>query len=168
MGRVETPPSRAVRPAAQAARRRAALWAGALAYLAGVAAVVLWPAPVDRPAAGSLARMFSWLHRHGVPGWFGYGQFEWLANVAFFVPFGVFAVLLGFRAWAAVLGGFAASCAAEAAQFLFLAERTASFADIAANTIGALLGTLATVAVVRRRPTAPRPAGRSDSTPARP
>jgi hypothetical protein len=120
-------------------------------YLAGVAAVVLWPAPVDRPAAGGLAGIFIWLHVHGLPRWLGYAQFEWFANVPFFVPFGVFAVLLGFRAWLGVLAGFAASCAAEAAQFLFLPERTASAADVAANTVGTVAGVLGTLVVLRRR-----------------
>lgn len=138
-------------------RARRALWAAALVYLAGVALVVLWPAPVDRPAAGIIAGTFLWLHVHGLPGWFGYAQFEWLANVAFFVPFGAFAVLLGFRPWLGVLAGVAASAAAETAQALFLPERTASLADVLANGTGTLAGVVAAAALARRA-ARPRPA----------
>lgn len=131
--------------------QRPALWPAALAYLAGVAAVVLWPDPVDRPASGDLADAIAWLHAHGLPRWLGYVQIEWLANVAFFVPFGVFAVLLGFSARAGVLAGAALSAAAETAQLVLLPERTASLWDIAANALGTVLGAAAATAVVHAR-----------------
>ncbi|WP_245827921.1 VanZ family protein [Sinomonas mesophila] len=131
--------------------KRSALWPPALVYLAGVAVVVLWPDPVDRPASGDLANAIAWLHAGGLPRWIGYVQIEWLANVAFFVPFGAFAVLLGFPAWAGVLAGAGFSAAAEAAQLALLPERTASLWDIAANALGTMLGAAAVAAVARLR-----------------
>ena len=123
---------------------------GAL-YLAFIAGVVFWPSPVDRPASGAIAQVFLWLHRHGIPGWIGYTLFEWLANVAFFVPFGVIAVLVTRRVlWAVVLGG-AVSTAIELTQSLVLPERTGSVADVLANTSGALAGAAITVLWIRRR-----------------
>ena len=147
---------------------RSPLWPAALVYLAGVAAVVLWPDPVDRPASGELAAAIAWLHARGLPGWIGYVQIEWLANVAFFVPFGAFAVLLRFPAWAGILAGAGFSAAAETAQLVFLPERTASLWDIAANALGTALGAAAATAVVRlapRRHSAPNPAERTATDP---
>ncbi|GAB4099097.1 VanZ family protein [Sinomonas halotolerans] len=139
-------------------RTRRALVAAAAVYAACVAGVLLWPAPVDRPAAAQLAEAFAWLHGHGLPRWLGYRQAEWLANVALFVPFGVIAALLGWRVWAATAAAVVASSAAEAAQFAFLPERTPSAWDIAANglgtALGAVLGTaLGTALAVRARRT---------------
>ena len=128
-----------------------ALWPTALVYLAGVGVVVLWPDPVDRPASEGLADAIAWLHAHGVPRWLGYQQIEWLANVAFFVPFGIFAVLLGFRPWAGILAGAGLSAAAESAQLALLPERTASLWDVAANALGTLLGAAAAAVVLRHR-----------------
>jgi hypothetical protein len=144
---------------------RRALAAAAVLYLAGVALVVLWPSPVDRPEAGTIQAVFVWLHAHGLPRWLGYAQLEWTSNVAFFVPFGLLAVLLGARPWAAVLAGVAASAAAETAQALFLPERTASLMDILANSLGALVGAAIAVLVQRRQPaSAPQPASRRGPT----
>lgn len=144
---------------------RRALTAAAVLYLAGVALVVLWPSPVDRPEAGTIQVVFVWLHAHGLPRWLGYAQLEWTSNVAFFVPFGLLAVLLGARPWAAVLAGVAASAAAETAQALFLPERTASLMDILANSLGALVGAAIAVLVQRRQPaSAPQPASRRGPT----
>ncbi len=121
-------------------RRRIVLRTMGGLYLAFVAGVVFWPTPVDRPEAGTLARMFIWLHRHGVPIWFGYNLFEWLANVAFFVPFGVLAVLFGFRVRWAVAAACSVSTVVELSQWLFLPQRTGSVWDVLANTCGAFIG----------------------------
>lgn len=142
---------------------RRALAAVAVLYLAGVALVVLWPSPVDRPEAGTIRAVFVWLHAHGLPRWLGYAQLEWSSNVAFFIPFGLFAVLLGARPWAALLAGVAASAAAETAQALFLPERTASLMDILANGLGTFVGAAVAVLVQRRRP-APVPASEGGPT----
>lgn len=135
-------------------------------YLAAVAFVVFWPVPVDRPVQGGLDRVLAWLHGHGIPGWFDYGLVEWLANVAMFLPWGAFgAVILAPRRWWLVAaGGMLASAAIETAQLVLLDARFASLADVAANTLGAVLGVLfcaatfpAVIGSVRRRYGGPSP-----------
>ncbi|WP_372696854.1 VanZ family protein [Arthrobacter sp. JSM 101049] len=116
----------------------------ALVYLLAVLAVVFWPSPVDRPISGGLHRLLDMLHGRGVPTWFDYGAVEWLANVAMFLPWGAFgAVLLTPRRWWLVpAAALLASTAIEMAQYLLLDQRYASAADVAANTLGAVLGVL--------------------------
>lgn len=129
------------------------LIAAGMAYALVVAAVAFWPTPVDRPVDGALATTLGWLHRHGLAPEFGYTQLEFLANVAFFVPLGLIAGLwLGPRRWwLAVACGAAASAVIETVQLLFLAERVASWSDIAANTIGAAAGVVAALLLIRYR-----------------
>jgi VanZ family protein len=123
---------------------------GAL-YLAFIAGVVFWPTPVDRPASKTIAQIFVWLHRHGVPNWIGYSLFEWLSNVAFFVPFGVLAVLVTRRVLWSVALGCGISTAIELTQWLVLPERTGSVLDVLANTSGALVGAAIAALWLRRR-----------------
>ena len=132
-------------------RASAVVWLLGGVYLAFVLGVVFWPTPVDRPASKTIAQMFLWLHRHGIPGWIGYTLFEWLANVAFFVPFGVIAVLVTRRVLWAVVLGCAFSTAIELTQWLFLPERTGSVADVLANTTGTLIGACIAALWIRRR-----------------
>jgi VanZ family protein len=114
----------------------------ATGYAVCLLLVVFWPVPVDRNAGADLLRALDWLHRHGVPEWFDYALVEWLANVAMFVPFGFLlaAVLRPAHWWLALLSAAAASACIEWAQGELLPERYASAADIAANTLGALVG----------------------------
>ncbi|GER22665.1 hypothetical protein NCCP1664_11620 [Zafaria cholistanensis] len=104
--------------------------------------VVFWPVPVDRDAGAGLLRGLDWLHRHGIPQWFDYALVEWLANVAMFVPFGfLLAAALPLPYWwLALLAAAGASAGIEWAQRELLPERYPSAADIAANTLGALVG----------------------------
>ncbi|GAA1356363.1 hypothetical protein GCM10009596_05110 [Arthrobacter rhombi] len=136
------------------------LVAPAVLYLAAVLLIVFWPVPVDRPVQGGLGRGLTWWHDHGVPEWVDYGLVEWLANVVMFVPWGAFgaAVLAPRRWWLVALAALLASSTIEMAQLVLLTARFASLADVAANTLGAILGVLlcavtfpAVVASVRRR-----------------
>ncbi|NKX53350.1 DUF2505 family protein [Arthrobacter sp. E918] len=123
------------------------LLAGALAGLYGalLAAVVLWPVPVDRPAAAVLRDLLGTLHRHGLPGWVGYGTVEAAANVLLFLPFGLLAgaLLPPPRRWLAVAAAVLLSGAVELAQHNFLHDRFGTIQDVLANTLGAVLGTAA-------------------------
>jgi len=67
-----------------------------------------------------------------------------LLNVLLFVPFGALLVLAtrGRWWWGAVLAGFVCSSAIELAQSRWL-EREGDPVDIAANTVGALIGAVA-------------------------
>ncbi|MET1033692.1 MAG: VanZ family protein [Arthrobacter sp.] len=126
-------------------------WVGApaAAYAAALVAVVFWPVPVDRHAAGTLSRALAWLHGAGVPAWFDYGLVEWLANVAMFVPFGFLAaaVLAPRRWWLAPVCALGASLAIELVQHAALPDRFASVADVGANTLGAAVGVLVCLAL---------------------
>lgn len=122
----------------------------AAAYLLVVAFIVFWPVPVDRPAQDALPRLLESWHAAGVPHWVNYRLIEWLANVIMFVPWGVLGTLLLARRWWWVVpfSGLLASAAVETAQYLFLPARFASTADIVANTLGTMLGFVATAIVI--------------------
>lgn len=132
--------------------QRVATW-GLIAYVAVLAAVALWPQPVDRPVAGLLRAALRWLHGRGIPGWLDYGFVESAANVLLFVPLGALVALIIGRGywWVGAAAGLLISCAIELAQLLFLPGRYATPADVLANTIGAVLGALLTLLVRRRR-----------------
>jgi VanZ family protein len=132
-----------------------ALVAGALVlYLVLLAAIVLWPTPVDRPAAGLLDDVLQALHRHGVPAWFGYGAVEAAANVLLFLPFGLLAGALLPRRWRwlAAAGAVLLSGGIELAQSGFLPERFGTFQDVLANSLGAAIGTAASYRLGRQGP----------------
>jgi glycopeptide antibiotics resistance protein len=130
--------------------RRAAGWL-ALAYLAALALIAFWPTPVDRGLNGSISSVVLWLHAHGVPAWLDYESIEFGANIALFVPVGLLVALLtGTRHWwIGTLIGTLISCTIELGQLVFLPERFATVNDVIANSLGALLGTLIAVFVLR-------------------
>ena len=80
-------------------------------------------------------------------------RMEQLLNVAAFAPLTFAASLLRpaatWRDWTAV--AFLGSLLVEVVQATALPERTASHSDVVANTLGALLGALAGVLVLRHR-----------------
>lgn len=110
------------------------------AYLVALALIVFWPTPVDKPVAGSLHRIISWLHLHGIPNFIGYAQSEFTSNILLFVPMGVIAAARTKNAWLGLGIGFLASCIIEVSQALFLVARFSSALDVLANTLGAAVG----------------------------
>lgn len=113
--------------------------------LAGYVAVMVFI--VITPSGSTPSDGLTWLiielGELGVPArWRTVARIDFLANVALLVPAAAGAALLlprpTWRDWTAV--GFLASATVEATQALFLSEREASFADVVANTSGALLG----------------------------
>lgn len=126
---------------------------GVILVLLGCYGVVLalvgfWPVHVDANAGP----LILWLQdRTGL----AYETIESGTNVLLFLPMGILLALLLRRAWTAMLLGCAASAAIELGQALFLPGRTASLADIAANTAGCVLGVLLVV-LVRRLLAPPR------------
>jgi VanZ family protein len=123
----------------------AAVWTGLVLYLGLLALIVLWPAPVDRPAAGLLRDVLDTLHRNGVPDWIGYGAVESAANVLLFLPFGLLAATLlpRRRRWLVLAGAVLLSGTIELAQAGFLPDRFGTVQDVLANSLGAALGTAA-------------------------
>lgn len=135
-------------------RRRLVWWA--MAAYALLAAAVLF-APVSYGeivvAVGDAFR-----GAFGMSG-FGYGWFEFAANILFFMPLGFLLTLLFRRPWLGALLAVALSVAAEAIQ-LALPGRLASPRDILANALGAIAGALIAWLIIRRphgeRPTETR------------
>lgn len=111
-------------------------------YLAALAVVGFWPSPVDRPLAGFLSEILAVLREEALTSGIRYGHVEAAANVVLFVPLGVLAALLlpPRRWWVAAGAGLLTSAAIETVQYVLLNQRQASLVDVAANTLGALLG----------------------------
>jgi len=117
-----------------------------LAYLVYLVAVgVLVFQPTGGQASGSVLWVSHLLHSWHTPVWLWRPvSVEWGLNVLMFVPLS----LLGssfrpgwtWRDWAGV--GFVASGLIELVQLVLLPDRVASFGDVVANTLGALLGAL--------------------------
>lgn len=116
-----------------------------LAYSGVVLVVTLSPSQMDQAVQNGVVRLLAALHRNGLPESVGYGEIEFLANIAMFVPLGFMGALLFSSRWSwlALVGGAGFSVAVENIQRVFLAERVYSEWDIVANTMGALLGLIA-------------------------
>lgn len=123
--------------------RRAVLLLFSLVYLAGVAWMTLRPSVYGDGTSQLLWRALDAFARHEETSWITFAGVEAAANVAMFVPMGMFpALLLPKRAWwVGVVVGFAATCAIEAYQATALsATRFSDPQDILMNTIGAAIG----------------------------
>lgn len=135
---------------------RAWFAAGAVAYAAALAIVLLWPVHVD--GEGGLFRfdpILDLLGRFGIPVWASYPIVEFVGNAALFLPLGVLWALATDR-WPAILRILSAgvlatliSAGAETVQGRLLSDRTMDPRDILANAVGAAIGATATVLAVR-------------------
>jgi len=125
------------------------------AYLLGLSLIALWPVPVDQGASDFLTRSLRQLHCWGVPPWFNYSAVEMTTNVILFLPLGALVTrILGPRLWwGGVAVGFLLSVLVELAQLVFLPARFPSVVDVAANTVGALVGALSALLFMARRGT---------------
>lgn len=131
---------------------RGALWALTVLYMAVVAFMTLWPVHIDDNAAGGfLHGLLGRGHAEGwLPGWFNYDLVEWLSNVVMFVPGGF---LLGILLrppvrWFVPVAGVCTTVGIESLQH-FMPGRTSSVLDIWANSMGALLGWLVALVLIR-------------------
>ncbi|MBF4579728.1 VanZ family protein [Frigoribacterium sp. VKM Ac-2530] len=123
--------------------RRAVLLLFSLVYLAGVAWMTLRPSVYGDGTSELLWRTLDFFGRHDETSWITFARVEAAANVAMFVPMGMFpALLLPKRAWwVGVVLGFAATCAIEFYQATALSStRFSDPQDILMNTIGAAIG----------------------------
>lgn len=116
------------------------------AYLVVLVLVAFWPSPIDRDAGDLVGSVVGWLQRHGAP-WVGYRAIEFGANIALFVPVGLFITILSGAEhwWLGLVVGFAASATIEFGQLVFLPARSATINDVVANTAGAAAGALLAV-----------------------
>ncbi len=122
-------------------RRHPLLTAATFAYLAVVAWVTLGPQPLDAQGSAILYRLIDEFSQHRMTSWLTYSRVEFLANVAMFIPIGVFFVLLMGRKWwfAAILAGIGMTFTIEFVQ-LFLPTRVPDVRDLLSNTLGACIG----------------------------
>lgn len=124
-------------------RLRHALALGVLIVYTGfILVVTLSPSQLDVSVQRFVIRFVEVLHRYGVPTWFGYGEVEFLANIAMFIPFG-FIVTLLFPvplSWLSVVASLLFSTGIELFQREFLDERIYDTRDIVANTLGSATG----------------------------
>lgn len=119
-----------------------------LAYLGFVGWITLTPA-TEAPTSSDLAmRVLARLQRYDALTWLTYDRAEMLANVAMFVPVGLFLLLLvGTRFWwVAAAGAFALTSAIETAQRA-IPGRFPDERDLITNGTGALIGIVLGVAL---------------------
>jgi VanZ family protein len=131
------------------------------AYLGFVGWVTLTPVSAAPTSSDLVYRVLARIQRHPDLAWVTYDRLEFWANVALFVPVGLFFLLLfGTRLWVlAVPASFALTAAIETAQ-RSIPGRVPDPRDLVANTTGALLGIgaglLVTWPAARRRKRARR------------
>ena len=113
-----------------------------LAYVAVVAWLTLTPTSTDFES-GILGRLAGLLARYPETEWFTFLRLEFIANVAMFVPFGVFFILLfgPRRWWLAILVGVLMTLGIEGIQ-QFIPSRVPDIRDLAANSLGTTIGAL--------------------------
>ncbi len=112
-----------------------------LAYLVFVAWLTLTPGDVAPTSSDLVERVLNRLQRYDDLAWLTYNRAEFLANIALFVPIGVFLLLLvGTRFWWVAAGlAFVMTSAIETAQ-RSIPGRVPDERDLFANTVGALIG----------------------------
>ncbi len=112
-----------------------------LVYLAFVGWVTLTPGPNAPTQSDLVLRVLARLQAHERLSWLTYDRAEYLANVGLFVPVGLFLLLLfGTRLWwLAVAAALTMTSLIETAQ-RSIPGRVPDERDIAANTLGAVVG----------------------------
>ena len=120
-----------------------------VAYLGALAWVTLTPSSNSDRAFSLLQVVVRELQSHSSTDFLTYDDVEFLANIALFVPMGVFVVLLFGRRmwWAGIFAGVLASCWIELAQGVWLSDRVSDPRDLVSNSLGTLLGVLVALLV---------------------
>jgi glycopeptide antibiotics resistance protein len=129
-------------------RRHPLLSVVTFVYLGIVGWLTLGPQPLDDEPNGVLFRLLEVLGRYRATEWVTYNGIEFAANIAMFVPIGLFfLLLLGRSSWlTAVFAGVGLTFAIETVQ-IFLPARVSDPRDLLSNSIGALVGVLAALIV---------------------
>jgi len=116
-----------------------------------VAVIVFTPGPPDESGQRALAAWLDRVHTTWMPGWITFDLIEFASNAVMFLPLGLLGALaMTGRRWVTVPACAALSSAIEVVQSLVLPEREGSWQDIAANSLGALIGCLLALALLRR------------------
>jgi glycopeptide antibiotics resistance protein len=115
-----------------------------------VTVITLWPGPPDPDGQRALREFLLRSYSHGLPTWITFGRVEFAANIVMFVPIGLFGALVLVRhSWLIVPIAVAASIAIEVFQSARLVERVGTPRDVIANGLGALIGYLCALLVLR-------------------
>lgn len=124
-------------------RHHPALTVVTFLYLGAVAFLTLGPQPLDDGTDSLVWRLLAFFSRHTATDWITYTTLEFWANVAMFVPVGLFFLLLFGRGrwWFAIVLGVVLTCVIEFTQ-LFLPDRVSDPRDIVANSVGAFVGVM--------------------------
>lgn len=127
----------------------------ALVPYAIVLALIVWlPASAASKITGIAFRIARFVSAHtDIPLGMSYTVFEFLANIALFVPLGLLLVAAWPRAnaWVVLLLGYTSSATIELVQTL-LPSRFPTLSDVIANTIGTAIGCLIARLLVQRHP----------------
>ena len=123
-------------------------------YLGVVGFLTLGPQPLDEGTDSLVWKLLSFFARYPSLH-ITYSTLEFAANVAMFVPVGLFfLLLLGRRRWwLAIVLGVLLTCAIEFTQ-LFLPGRVSDVRDIMSNSVGAFVGVI--IALIVTTPAAIR------------
>lgn len=123
-------------------------------YIVGVAMIVWLPASIAGRATGIAFRIARYVSENfGIAYATSATIFEFLANIALFIPLGLLLVAAWPRsnAWVVLLIGYSASATIELVQTM-LPSRYPTLSDVVANTIGTAIGCLAVRLFVQRHP----------------
>jgi len=127
------------------------------AYLLFVAWLTLTPQPISPDQMDLVQRVLEALQRRGYVESLSINEVEFLANIALFVPVGMFLLLFFTPAgwWVAVLGSAGITVMIELAQ-RGIPGRVSDERDLVANTLGGVIGVLVALvltlpATLRRR-----------------
>ncbi|WP_104106428.1 VanZ family protein [Nocardioides sp. 616] len=118
-------------------------------YLVFVGWLTLTPQAIGDRETRLVNRVLGALHRRGIVESLDYSRVEFLANIALFVPIGMFLLLL-FGAggwWLAAIGSFVLTAFIETAQRQ-IPGRVPDERDLLANTVGGLIGIALTLVLV--------------------
>jgi VanZ family protein len=129
-------------------------WVLLLSASAIVAKITFSAGPPDPEGQLALQEFLLRGYQQGLPTWITFGKIEFAANVLMFIPIGFFGALCLPRfGWLIIPIATAASTGIEIMQSTRLPDRVGTPRDVAANTLGAIIGFFIAyllVALVRR------------------
>lgn len=137
-------------------RSRRTLFVATVCVLLAIAIICFWPHHVDDGLRRPLALALREAHSGWLPSWVDYAVLEFGANILLYLPLGFLATMLLPRRAARLVpvAALLLSISVELSQHLLLAGRSGDPRDVAANTIGGVLGWAIAAGVRRRRPAA--------------
>lgn len=117
-------------------------------YLGVVGWFTLGPQPLDEGTDSVVWRLLAFFSRYAPTEWITYSLLEFWANVAMFVPIGLFFLLLFGRRrwWLAIVLGMLLTLGIELVQ-QYLPDRVSDPRDILANSVGVLIGVMVAMVV---------------------